>query len=68
MGASTEEAQREVALEAAEQVLAVLDGEPARNTVNAPFLAPDAHATVAPYIQPANVVGKLLTHLAGANS
>ena len=65
LGASTEEAQREVALEAAEQVLAVLDGEPARNTVNAPFLAPDAHATVAPYIQPANVVGKLLTHLAG---
>ena len=68
LGASTEEAQREVALEAAEQVLAVLDGQPARNTVNAPFLAPDAHATVAPYIQPANVVGKLLTNLAVGSS
>ncbi|MCI0894187.1 MAG: phosphoglycerate dehydrogenase, partial [Chloroflexi bacterium] len=33
LGASTEEAQREVAIEAAEQVLAVLDGSPARNTV-----------------------------------
>ena len=40
LGASTEEAQREVALEAAEQVLAVLDGEPARNTVNAPSWPP----------------------------
>ena len=31
LGASTREAQREVAIEAAEQVLAVLDGRPARN-------------------------------------
>ena len=39
LGASTREAQREVAIEAAEQVLAVLEGRPARNTVNAPFIA-----------------------------
>ena len=64
LGASTQEAQREVAIEAAEQVLAVLEGRPARNTVNAPFLAPDAHDLLAPYIPVASLVGKLLTHLA----
>ena len=64
LGASTEEAQREVAIEAAEQVLAVLSGQPARNTVNAPFVSPEVHAVVAPYIEVGSVVGKLLTSLA----
>ena len=64
LGASTQEAQREVAVEAAEQVLAVLEGKPARNTVNAPFLAPEAHRELSPYLQVASLVGKLLTDLA----
>ena len=64
LGASTEEAQREVAIEASEQVLAVLNGEPARNTVNAPFVAPEVHVVLAPYVPVATTVGKLLTHLA----
>ena len=64
LGASTQEAQREVAVEAAEQVLTVLKGEPARNTVNAPFVAPEVHAVLEPYIRVALVVGKLVTHLA----
>ena len=64
LGASTEEAQREVAVEAAEQVLAVLSGQPARNTVNAPFVSPEVHAVVAPYLKVGSVVGKLLTFLA----
>ncbi|MDA0264545.1 MAG: phosphoglycerate dehydrogenase [Chloroflexi bacterium] len=64
LGASTEEAQREVAIEASEQVLAVLNGERARNTVNAPSVAPEVHAVLAPYMPVATVVGKLLTHLA----
>ena len=64
LGASTEEAQREVAVEAAEQVLTVLNGEPARNTVNAPFVAPEVHAVLAPYMEAASVVGRLLTNLA----
>ncbi len=63
LGASTQEAQREVAIETAEQVLAVLRGEPARNTVNAPFLPPEVHAVVAPYMPVASLLGKLLTHL-----
>ena len=63
LGASTREAQREVAIEAAEQVLAVLKGEPARNTVNAPFVAPEVHEVLAPFIPAASVVGKLLGFL-----
>ena len=64
LGASTQEAQREVALEAAEQVLAVLKSEPAKNTVNAPFLPPEVHAVIAPYTSVAHMLGKLLVHLA----
>jgi D-3-phosphoglycerate dehydrogenase len=64
LGASTQEAQREVAIEAAEQVLAILEGRPARNTVNVPFLPPEVHEILSPYIPVASLVGKLLTHLA----
>ena len=64
LGASTEEAQREVSIEAAEQVLAVLDGKPARNTINAPFVPPEVHDILAPYIPVAMLVGKLLTSMA----
>ena len=64
LGASTQEAQREVAIEAAEQVLAVLEGRPARNTVNAPFMAADAHELLSPFIPVGTLLGKLLTHLA----
>ena len=64
LGASTEEAQREVAIEAAQQVLAVLEGRPAANTVNAPSLRPEVQEIVAPYIPVAGLLGKLLTHLA----
>ena len=64
LGASTQEAQREVAIEASEQVMAVLRGEPTRNAVNAPFLPPEVHSMVAPYLPVASTVGKLLTHMA----
>ena len=64
LGASTQEAQREVAIEAAEQVLAVLEGKPARNTVNAPFVPPEVHAILAPYVPVASMVGRLLTSMA----
>ena len=63
LGASTQEAQREVAIEAAEQVLAVLNGQQARNSVNAPFMPPEVHAVLAPYVPVASIVGKLLTYL-----
>ena len=64
LGASTQEAQREVSIEVAEQVMAVLRGEPARNTINAPFLPPEVHAVVAPFLPIASFLGKLLVSLA----
>ena len=64
LGASTEEAQREVAIEAAEQVLNVLNGKPARNTVNGPVLSPEVHQILGPYIPVGVLLGKLLTNLA----
>lgn len=64
LGASTFEAQRDVAVEAAEQVLAVLRGKAARYTVNAPSVVPETEGVVAPYVQVANTVGRLASQLA----
>ena len=64
LGASTQEAQTEVAIEAADQVLAVLAGLPAQNTVNAPFVSPEVHDALAPYLPVASLLGRLLTRLA----
>ena len=63
LGASTEEAQREVAIEAAGQVLAILDGQSASNMVNAPVVRPEVQAILSPYLPVASLLGKLLTHL-----
>ncbi len=64
LGASTAEAQREVAVEIAQQVLQVLRGEPPRYLVNAPVLPPEVQAVIAPYLPLATMLGKLLTQLA----
>ena len=64
LGASTEEAQMEVAREVAEQVIAVLQGQSARYTVNAPFVLPETQVILAPYIDAATYAGKLATQLA----
>jgi D-3-phosphoglycerate dehydrogenase len=63
LGASTQEAQAEVAREAAEQVIAVLRGQSARYTVNAPFVLPETQAILAPYIDVASNTGKLASQL-----
>ena len=63
LGASTEEAQAEVAKEVAEQVISVLQGQSARYTVNAPFVLPESQAILAPYIEAASYVGKLASQL-----
>ena len=63
LGASTEEAQAEVAKEVAEQVISVLQGQSARYTVNAPFVLPESQAILAPYIEAASYAGKLASQL-----
>jgi D-3-phosphoglycerate dehydrogenase len=64
LGASTEEAQVEVALEVADQVLAVLAGESAQYTINVPFVPADVRQALAPYIPVATTIGRLAMQLA----
>ncbi len=63
LGASTAEAQERVAIDVARQIVAVLRGEPAPYAVNAPLLAPETMAALAPFISVAELVGSLATQL-----
>jgi D-3-phosphoglycerate dehydrogenase len=65
LGASTAEAQVEVGKEVANEVLLVLDGKPARSTVNLPFMPQDVQKVVAPYLETATLLGRLAQQLAG---
>jgi D-3-phosphoglycerate dehydrogenase len=63
LGASTAEAQERVAIDVAEQVLAVLAGEPARYAVNAPLIPPETYSYLAPYLPVAQKAGALAIQL-----
>ncbi len=63
LGASTAEAQERVAVDVAEQVAAVLKGEPARYAVNAPLIPPETYSFLAPYLPVAFKVGSLVVQL-----
>ncbi len=58
LGASTAEAQVAVAEEASQQVLDILDGQPARYAVNAPLLTPETARAIAPYLPLAETLGR----------
>jgi len=58
LGASTEEAQRYASTIACEEVLHVLQNEPARNVVNMPALSPDVLAEVKEYLPFLGLLGK----------
>jgi D-3-phosphoglycerate dehydrogenase / 2-oxoglutarate reductase len=58
LGASTEEAQISVALEIADQIIAVLDGGLPRFALNAPVALPEAMAFLRPFIPVAEGVGR----------
>ncbi len=64
LGASTAEAQERVAVDVAEQILAILRGEPAQYAVNAPMIAAETMTVIAPYIPVAEKVASLATQLA----
>lgn len=64
LGASTEEAQVNVAIDIAEQIIDVLSGRPARAAVNMPALSPEAMAQARPYMLLAEKIGRLQTQLA----
>lgn len=64
LAGSTEEAQREVARETAQQVLAALKGEPVRNALNLPLVRPEQMAGLAPALELAEALGRLTSQLA----
>ncbi len=65
LGASTEEAQVNVAVDVAEQIRDVLLGLPARSAVNIPGLRPDLLEQLRPYLQLAETLGNMVGQLAG---
>jgi D-3-phosphoglycerate dehydrogenase len=65
LGASTEEAQVNVAIDVAEQIRDVLLGLPARSAVNIPGLRPTYMKQLRPYLQLAETLGNLVGQLAG---
>ena len=66
LGASTEEAQTRVAVEACEQVRDVLAGRPARYAVNAPLMTPETADALSPYLPLARTLGQFYAQFSGS--
>lgn len=64
LGASTEEAQVNVAIDVAHEILRVLRGEPVQNAVNIPFLKAELVEMLQPYAELTEKLGKLGAGLA----
>ena len=64
LGASTTEAQTMAAKDVAEQVIDVFKGQPARYSVNAPFISVETLSVLAPFMKVASTLGKLVSQLA----
>ena len=65
VGATTREAQTNVATQIAHQIVEILRGDPPRNAVNTPALDPELYAILGPYIDLAQRLGRLTVQLAG---
>ncbi|MBU4373492.1 MAG: phosphoglycerate dehydrogenase [Euryarchaeota archaeon] len=65
LGASTEEAQINVAVSVAEQIVNALKGLPVKNAINMPYVKPDVMQIIEPYLPLAEKMGKLCTQLMG---
>jgi len=66
LGASTHEAQEQVAVDVAREVLQVLLGKPATAAVNAPVMDPETLAAVGPYLKVAEMCGTVAMQLGGS--
>jgi D-3-phosphoglycerate dehydrogenase len=64
LGASTREAQENVAIDVAIEVIKVLKGEPFKNAVNLPRLKPEVKAALSPFFSLAEALGKFIAQLA----
>ncbi len=65
IGGSTQEAQVRVGIEIAGEVLAVLQGRPARFAVNAPFIPPSLAPQLPPYMELAERLGRFYIQWVG---
>jgi len=63
LGASTTEAQAMAAKDIAKLIIDVFKGQPARYSVNAPFISAETLSVLAPFIKVAATVGKLASQL-----
>jgi len=63
LGASTEEAQVNVALDVAEEMVSIFSGEMAKNAVNMPSIPSDVMVAVKPYLSLAEKLGKFISQL-----
>lgn len=64
LGASTAEAQTSVAMDVAEQVISVLNGQPARYAVNAPLIPRETLSVLAPFLKVAASLARMVAQLA----
>jgi D-3-phosphoglycerate dehydrogenase len=64
LGASTTEAQTMVAKDVAEQIIDIFKGQPARYSINAPFISAETLSVLGPFMKVASTVGKLVSQLA----
>ncbi len=67
LGASTEEAQVNVAIDIAEQITDVLNGKPARAAVNMPSVPADVLGRIEPYLMLAEKIGSLHAQLTSSS-
>lgn len=64
LGASTEEAQVNVAIDIAKQIADALLGRGVRNAVNIPYIEPEVYKIIQPYINLSEKMGSLCAQLA----
>ncbi|MDL2260624.1 phosphoglycerate dehydrogenase [Methanimicrococcus sp. OttesenSCG-928-J09] len=65
LGASTVEAQVNVAIDIAHEIISVLNGEGAKSAVNIPAVRPEVMEVISPYVKLAEVSGKIAATLIG---
>ena len=63
LGASTEAAQENVAVDTAEQVIAAFDQEPVLNALNAPSVDESVFPRIRPYVELAETAGKVAAQM-----
>ncbi len=63
LGASTAEAQAMAAKDVAEQIIQVFKGQPARYSVNAPLIPAETLSVLAPFMEIASTMGRLVSQL-----